>query len=122
DWLIQQGIRIIDDYGVDWILQDGQNMVKECTKSTHTHDAADSNYANSVDGLNATVQAIQAGRPNVMWENCENGGNWAIMNRLPDLTVDQLGFLGQEIARYKAQRAEISRGKVFHHAAPSANS
>jgi alpha-galactosidase len=185
EWVVQQAIRMIDEYHVDWILQDGENMVKECTKTTHTHDPADSNYANSVSGLNATIQAIQAARPNVMWENCENGGNmmtfnmvklyvtsitndasgslssrravygatypfppryaerympgaeglspyvthsyrfggnWAIMNRLPDLTVDQLGFLGQEIARYKAQRAEISRGKVFHHAAPSATS
>src|SRR5208283_5470440 len=35
DWLIQQGIRMIDDYGVDWIVQDGENMVKQCTKTTH---------------------------------------------------------------------------------------
>ena len=34
---------MIDEYHVDWILQDGQNMVKQCTKSTHTHDPADSN-------------------------------------------------------------------------------
>jgi alpha-galactosidase len=185
DWVVQQAVRLIDEYRVDWILQDGENMVKECTKSTHTHDPADSNYANSVNGLNATIQAIQTARPNVLWENCENGGNmmtfnmvkmyvtsitndasgslasrravygatypfppryaerymsgdeglnpyvthsyrfggnWAIMNRLTDLSVDQLGFLGQEIAHYKDGRAEISRGKVFHHAAPSTNS
>jgi alpha-galactosidase len=183
DWVIQQGIRMIDDYHVDWILQDGENMVKDCTKTTHTHDSADSNYSNSVDGLNAVVQAIQAARPNVYWENCENGGNmmtfnmvksyvtsitndasgslgsrravygatypfppryaerymsgdeglnpyvthsyrfggnWALMNRLPELDLDQLGFLTQQIALYKDQRPEITRGKVFHHAAPSA--
>jgi alpha-galactosidase len=185
DWVVQQAIRLIDEYHVDWILQDGENMVKECTKSGHTHDPADSNYANSVNGLNATVQAIQTARPNVLWENCENGGNmmtfnmvkmyvtsitndasgslasrravygatypfppryaerympgeegltpyvthsyrfggnWAIMNRLADLTPDQLGFLGQEITRYKAQRSDIAGGKVFHHAAPSTSS
>ncbi len=185
DWVVQQALRMIDDYHLDWILQDGENMVKECAKTTHTHDPADSNYSNSVNGLNAVVQAIQAARPNVHWENCENGGNmmtfnmvktyvtsitndasgslssrravfgatypfppryaerympadeglspyvthsyrfggnWALMNRLPDLTRDQLGFLTQEIARYKSQRAEISRGKVFHVAAPSENS
>jgi hypothetical protein len=184
EWLVQQAIRMIDDYQVDWILQDGANVVKECTKTTHTHDAADSNYANSVDGLNAAVKAIQAARPNVYWENCENGGNmmtfnmvrmyvtsitndasgslsarravygatypfppryterympgdeglsyyvthsyrfggnWALMNRLADLTVDDLGFLGQQIAQYKLQREEISRGKVFHHSAPGAS-
>jgi len=48
-------------------LQDGQNMVKQCTKTTHTHDPNDSNYANAVDGLNAVVSAIQAARPNVSW-------------------------------------------------------
>ena len=50
---MQQAIRMIDDYHVDWILQDGQNMVKQCTKTTHTHDPADSNYANSVQGIDA---------------------------------------------------------------------
>ena len=29
NWVIQQAIHIIDDYQVDWILQDGENMVKE---------------------------------------------------------------------------------------------
>ncbi len=75
DWVVSEAIRIIDDYGVDWILQDGENMVKLCEKKTHTHDPDDSNYSNSVDGLNAVLDRIQAARPNVMWENCENGGN-----------------------------------------------
>jgi hypothetical protein len=184
EWIVAQAIRMIDDYGVDWILQDGENMVKHCDKTTHTHHAADSNYANSVEGLNAVVQAIQAARPKVLWENCENGGNmmtfnmvqqyvtsitndasgslssrraaygatypfppryaerympgdeglnhyvthsyrfggnWALMNRLADLSVDQTGFLKQQIAIYKDQRQEISRGKVFHHVAPATN-
>lgn len=79
-WLIAQGIRMIDDYGVDWILQDGTNVVQLCTKTSHTHDAADSNYSNSVNGLNAVVAAIQAARPNVLWENCENGGRMMTFN------------------------------------------
>jgi alpha-galactosidase len=184
DWLVAQAIRMIDDYRVDWILQDGENMVKQCTKTTHTHHPADSNYANAVDGLNAVVAAIQAARPNVLWENCENGGNmmtfnmvkqyvtsitndasgalsarravygatypfppryaerympgneglsayvtnsyrfggnWALMNRLTDLSVDELGFLKQQIASYKADREGISRGKVYHHVSPGSN-
>jgi hypothetical protein len=184
EWIVEQAVRMIDDYHVDWILQDGANMVKECTKATHTHDPADSNYANAVDGINAVVRAIQAARPKVHWENCENGGNmmtfnmvqmyvtsitndasgsfssrravygatfpfppryaerympgdeglglyvthsyrfggnWALMNRLADLSHEQLGFLTQQIGKYKAQRQEISRGKVFHHAAPGAS-
>ncbi len=182
DWLIQQGIRIIDDYNVDWILQDGENMVKTCTKTTHTHDPNDSNYANSVQGLNAVVAAIQKARPNVYWENCENGGNmmtfnmvkhyvtsvtndasgslpsrqavygatypfspryaarympssdgvsnysahsymfggnWVLMTPLSSLTVDQAGYLTQEIANYKSLRANVAAGKVYHILPPS---
>jgi len=184
DWLIQQGIRIIDDYHVDWILQDGENMVKQCTKTTHTHDPADSNYSNAVQGLNAVVWAIQQARPNVYWENCENGGNmmtfnmvkqyvtsvtndasgslpsrqavygatypfspryttrympssdgvtpysahsymfggnWVLMNQLSALTLDQAGYLAEEIARYKGIRSAIASGKVFHILAPTPN-
>jgi hypothetical protein len=183
DWLIHEGIRIIDEYHVDWILQDGQNMVKQCTKTTHTHDPGDSNYANAVDGLNAVVAAIQKARPKVYWENCENGGNmmtfnmvksyvtsitndasgafdsrravygatypfppryaerympetdglnanaahnymfggpWVLMNRLPELTPDQTTLLAGAIEEYKAQRAGIAGGKVYHILPPSA--
>ena len=183
-WLVAQAIRMIDDYRVDWVLQDGENMVKQCTKTTHTHHPADSNYSNAVDGLNAVVAAIQAARPNVHWENCENGGNmmtfnmvkqyvtsitndasgslssrravygatypfppryaerympgdeglstyvthsyrfggnWALMNRLADLSREELSFLKHQIASYKSQRESISRGKVYHHVAPGAN-
>ena len=106
DWLIQQGIRIIDDYQVDWVLQDGQNMVKQCTKTTHTHDPNDSNYANSVDGLNAVVTAIQTARPNVSWENCENGGNMMTFNMVKSyvtsITNDASGSLASRRAVYGA--------------------
>jgi len=41
EWIMEQAIRMIDDYGVDWILQDGENMVKECAKyrvsQIHSH-------------------------------------------------------------------------------------
>ena len=66
--VIQQAIHIIDDYQVDSILQDGENMVKECTEITHTTRLR-SNYANSVQGIDAVVAAIQTARPNVYWEN-----------------------------------------------------
>jgi hypothetical protein len=184
DWIVQQAVRIIDDYHVDWIVQDGQNMVKQCTKSTHTHDPADSNYANSVLGINAVVSAIQALRPNVSWENCENGGQmmtfnmvksyvtsatndasgslpsrlavygatypfppryaerympqsdgltpysthsyrfggpWVVMMGLNEMSLDQLGFLSEQIQNYKNQRGDISSGKVYHLLTPAAN-
>ena len=106
DWLIQQGLRIIDDYHVDWILQDGENMVKQCTRTTHTHDPADSNYANSVLGLNAVVSAIQKARPGVYWENCEDGGNMMTFNMVrhyvTSITNDASGALPSRQAVYGA--------------------
>ena len=106
DWLIQEGIRIIDQYNVDWILQDGQNMVKQCTKTTHTHDPGDSNYANAVEGLNAVVSAIQAARPNVYWENCEDGGSMMTFNMVKSyvtsITNDASGSLASRRAVYGA--------------------
>jgi hypothetical protein len=106
DWVVQEGIRIIDECGVDWILQDGQNMVKQCTKDTHTHDPADSNYSNAVNGINAVVTRIQAARPNVYWENCENGGNMMTFNMVKSyvtsITNDASGSLPARRAVYGA--------------------
>jgi alpha-galactosidase len=83
---------------VDWILQDGENMVKECTKTTHTHDALDSNYSNAVHGLNAVIAEIQRRRPHVHWENCENGGNMMTFNMVryyvTSITNDASGSMG----------------------------
>lgn len=106
DWLVQQAIRMIDDYHVDWILQDGENMVKSCTKTTHTHDPADSNYSAAVNGIDAVVSAIQAARPNVLWENCEDGGNmmtFSMVSRyVTSITNDASGSLPARQAAYGA--------------------
>ena len=80
EWIVGEAIRMIREYGVDWILQDGENMVKRCNKLNHTHDPDDSNYSNAVDGLNAVVDAIQRVTPGVLWENVEDGGNMMTFN------------------------------------------
>jgi hypothetical protein len=106
DWLVAQATRMIDNYQVDWILQDGENMVKQCTKTTHTHDPLDSNYANAVDGLNAVVSRVRAARPNVYWENCEDGGNMMtfnmVKNYVTSITNDASGSLDARLAVYGA--------------------
>jgi len=106
DWVIGELARIIDEYGVDWILQDGENMVKVCTKTTHTHHPLDSNYSNAVHGLNAVVQEVQRRRPDVLWENCENGGNMMTfqMVRQYDTSIlnDASGARGARQAVYGA--------------------
>ena len=106
DWVIQQALAIIDNYNVDYLLQDGQNMVKKCTKSTHTHDRRDSNYSNAVEGLDAIVDEVQRQRPNVLWENCENGGNMMTFNMVrhyvTSVTNDASGALGSRQAVWGA--------------------
>jgi alpha-galactosidase len=106
EWLIEQAVRMIDDYNIDWILQDGENMVKECTKTSHTHDPLDSNYSNAVDGLNAVMTAIQQRRPYVSWENCENGGSMMtfnmVRNYVTSITNDASGSLSARRAAYGA--------------------
>jgi alpha-galactosidase len=81
-------------------------MVKQCSRANHTHDPADSNYANSVQGINAVVAAIQAARPDVNWENCENGGNMMtfnmIRNYVTSITNDASGSLPARRAVYGA--------------------
>ena len=106
DWVIQQAVQMIDNYNVDWILQDGQNMVKKCTKTTHTHDSRDSNYSNAVDGINYVVSEIQRQRPNVLWENCEDGGSMMtfnmVQNYVTSIANDASGARGSRQGVYGA--------------------
>jgi len=73
-WLIGEIVQMIDDYHIDYIVQDGEDMVKPCSKTSHTHEPGDSNYSNSTQGLDAVVETVRRLRPDVVWENCEDGG------------------------------------------------
>jgi alpha-galactosidase len=150
-------------------------MVKPCTREDHTHDPRDSNYSNSVNGINAVLRAIQQARPSVLWENCEDGGNmmtfnmvrhyvtsitndangslgarqavwgatypfppryadrymienelgpyvtrshifggpWIFMNKLLDLSPEELDFAASEVRLFKAIRGKVRDGKVY---------
>jgi alpha-galactosidase len=98
DWVIREGISLIRRYNVDWVLQDGQTLVKECTRNDHTHDPADSNYSNAERGWNYILDAIQEQTPGTMWENCANGGNMMtfrmLRNYVTAITNDASGSLG----------------------------
>ncbi|MBI3680590.1 MAG: alpha-galactosidase [Acidobacteria bacterium] len=106
EWIVQQIVRLIDEYGVDWILQDGEHIVKRCTRTNHTHDPEDSNYSNAVEGLNAVLDAVQKQRPKVYWENCANGGSMMTFNMVKyyvtTITNDASGALGSRQAVYGA--------------------
>jgi len=105
DWAVEQAVNLIDDYRVDWILQDGENMVKLCTKTTHSHDARNSNYAGAA-GLDEVLQRIRAARPAVLWENCEDGGNMMtfkmVGNYVTSITNDASGAFESREAVYGA--------------------
>ncbi|WP_448541187.1 alpha-galactosidase [Roseiflexus sp.] len=73
-WLIEQLIRLIDEEGIDYIIQDGEDMVKRCERSDHTHAPGDSNYANSQYGLDIVIESLRRARPHLVLENCEDGG------------------------------------------------
>jgi hypothetical protein len=74
EWLIGELVRMIDAHHLDYIVHDGEDMVKCCPKTTHTHAPGDSNYANSEQGLDLVIQTVRQLRPDVVWENCEDGG------------------------------------------------
>ena len=105
-WIADEAVRIIDQYNVDWILQDGENMVRECRKETHTHHADDSNYSGAVDGLGWILREVQERRPQVAWENCENGGNLMtfqmVQNYVTSIVNDASGALGARQSAYGA--------------------
>ncbi len=106
DWIIGQAVRMIDEYNVDWIVQDGESMVKHCEKTTHTHQQWDSNYSNAVEGIDAVVAAVRQARPAVMWENCEDGGNMMtfnmVNNYVTSISSDDAGPLTTRQAVYGA--------------------
>jgi alpha-galactosidase len=58
-----------------YIVQDGEDMVKRCMRGDHTHAPGDSNYANSQMGLDELWAGILAARPDLVLENCEDGGS-----------------------------------------------
>jgi alpha-galactosidase len=74
EWLIGALLRLIDEDGIDYIIQDGEDMVKRCERADHTHAPGDSNYAGSTLGIDRVIETIRRERPHVVLENCEDGG------------------------------------------------
>ena len=74
DWLIDEVVRLIDDYHVDYFVQDGEDMVKACYGGDSSCLSDDHNYTNSVEGIDQVIETVRRLRPQVIWENCEDGG------------------------------------------------
>ena len=69
DWLVNQIRAVIDSCGVDYIVTDGEDMLKRCPQCD------DDNYVGATAGYDAIVAAVRQSHPHVVWENCEDGGN-----------------------------------------------
>jgi hypothetical protein len=74
EWLTGEILRLIDEERIDYIIQDGEDMVKLCRSHDHTHAPGDSNYSNSQFGLDLLIETLRRERPNLVLENCEDGG------------------------------------------------
>ncbi|GIK73770.1 MAG: hypothetical protein BroJett021_27580 [Chloroflexota bacterium] len=74
EWLIESLVRLVSEEQLDYIIQDGEDVVKRCLRTDHTHAPGDSNYANSTMGLDRVIQAVRQAHPHLVWENCEDGG------------------------------------------------
>lgn len=95
EWIIESVSALIRDHGINYIIQDGEDMVKRCTRSDHTHAPGDSNYANSQYGIDVVIGTLRERFPDVVFENCEDGGMMMTykMARLyhTSITVDNIG-------------------------------
>lgn len=67
-------MRLSDEEHLDYIIQNGEDVVKRCLRADHTHAPGNSNYANSTMGLDQVIQAMRQAHPHLVWENCEDGG------------------------------------------------
>lgn len=74
DWLIEQISALIRNESIDYIVQDGEDMVKACHRSDHTHAPGDSNYSGSQKGLDVVIGTLRERFPHLIIENCEDGG------------------------------------------------
>lgn len=74
EWVINELSALIDEEGLDYIVQDGEDMVKTCRRTDHTHGANDSNYSNSQYGLDMVIDSLRKRHPGLVVENCEDGG------------------------------------------------
>lgn len=74
EWLAGEILRLVDAERLDYIIQDGEDMVKLCRREDHSHAPGDSNYSGSQLGIDALIETLRRERPQLVLENCEDGG------------------------------------------------
>jgi alpha-galactosidase len=74
-WMAEDMIRVVNDYGVDWLKWDynlGYGL--GCNNPSHGHQTTDGHHAHTL-GLYRVLEELQAGCPSLMVENCASGGH-----------------------------------------------
>ena len=100
---------MLTSYAFDWLTQDGENLVKECTDAKHTHDPANSNWDNSVNGIDSLVAAMRAKHPNLLWENNSDGGDMLTFQMMRNyVTADSCDACAEDQRLRARQRHDLS--------------
>ena len=116
EWLEGEILRLLHEEQLDYIIQDGEDMVKLCRRADHSHAPGDSNYSGSQLGLDLLMEALRRERPGLVLENCEDGGCMMTfkMARLYDtsITVDNIGAYATRQGIYGASYPFSARYSV----------
>jgi len=97
DWARSAIDAMVTNYNFDWVTQDGENLVKECTDPKHTHNPANSNWDNSVNGIDSLVATMRTKHPNLLWENNADGGDMLTFQMVKNyVTADSCDACGED--------------------------
>lgn len=72
-WVISEIDRVVNDYGVDWLLHDF-GVIAACTNPAHGHQAGDGEWATTA-GYYAILDEVRRRHPKLIIENCWDGGS-----------------------------------------------
>ncbi|HET7694555.1 MAG TPA: glycoside hydrolase family 36 protein [Vicinamibacterales bacterium] len=75
EWVFERVSELIDQSNADYLKWDNNSWVN-CTRSGHGHAASDGNFWH-VKGLYEVLAALRDRYPNLLIENCSQGGNRA---------------------------------------------
>jgi alpha-galactosidase len=82
DWMAADMIRVVHDYGVDWLKWDyNMGYGLGCNHPDHGHQAGDGHYAHTL-GLYRVLEQLHAACPDLVIENCASGGHRVDMGTL----------------------------------------
>ena len=87
-WATEELIRVVRDYGVDWMKWDyNMGYGLGCDDPNHGHQATDGHYAHTL-GLYRILEELRAACPDLMIENCASGGHRVDLGMLRQTHTD----------------------------------